>query len=352
VDSKRYAVAVLFSVWLWPHNGQAVERLPGATLTVRNPTSLGDCIDEQRLAGRVREQLSPGGSVDSQALALQLDVTIERNWSGLVADLRMMGRAAGLRQIEAARCDGLMDALAVTIAMILDQDAKEQHQANVVAATTNRDPSRPPEAGVEAHKERRRTQSVERTAQYNQQPQGIRLGPNREIRAWVGGGYGSQSSWLLQTGMQLFIHDWGAELGAFWQPRHEYGIGTGNLQLTTFGGIAAGCRRFGTDWRLSLCVRGMVGAERVRVIGYHDASPSPLAVIHAGPSLGIETGTRWVFGLELLEQTALFNRDRFQIMSSSAAGVVPVATYAPYPVTVWLVARVALSSRQSRSLAD
>jgi hypothetical protein len=343
---------VVFFVWLWPQNGRAEVRLPGATLAVRNPTSLGDCVDEQKLAGHVREQLSLGPSVDPQASPLRLDVTIERNWSGLLADLRLSGRAAGLRQIEAARCDGLMDALAMTVAMILDQDAKQQDGTNVAATASTEDPSQPRQGLAESQAELRTTPSVERTPRRNQEFQGIRLGPSREIRAWGGGGYGTQSSWLLQSGVQLYIHEWGAELGAFWQPSHEHAIGAGTLQLTTFGAILAGCRRFGTGFRLNLCLRGMVGAERVRVIGYQDASPSPLAVLFAGPSLGIEAGTRWVVGLELLEQTALFNRDRFQIMSSNTSELAPIAAYKPDLVTVWLVARVALSSRQSQPLAD
>ncbi len=107
------------------HTARAEILLPGASLAAKNPPSMAICVDETQLGARIRTQLSSRVARKTTLSSLQLNVTIRRTLTTLVADLRMTGRAGGTRQIEAARCKGLTEALAVTIAMMLDEDAEE-----------------------------------------------------------------------------------------------------------------------------------------------------------------------------------------------------------------------------------
>jgi hypothetical protein len=113
----------------------------------------------------------------------------------------------------------------------------------------------------------------------------------------------------------------------------------------TLGGFAAGCWRTGIQWRGNLCLRSEVGGERVKGIGPGAASPKILPVLHLGPSIGVETGSRWVVGLDLIGQASPW-RDVYVVdnvvENPRQEKAAPVAT-------VWLVARVALTSRRRQN---
>lgn len=337
MDSKAQHSLVATSIVLLAVNAAAELRLPGATMSVQNPPSQRNCVDEHQLANRIHQQLTANADFDQRIAPLQIEIAIVRNWSVLVADLRVLGRGAGSRQIEAARCDGLTDALAVTVAMILDQDAQEQRAVTpATAAPIDPEavviqPAMPPAHG--ANSTEKSPKPPEPPASL-QQPASI-----LELRAWLGGGYGSPGSSLFETGLELDWRGWAVQLGGFWQPKRAVSMDPGQLELTTFGGSIAGCRRFGAIWRLGICLRGQVGVEQAHVNYSFFTSDSPALepVVGLGPSVGFETGSRWVVGLELLEQTAFFH-DRFEVTNSRAK-------YEPSVISLWLVARVALSNR-------
>jgi len=309
-------IALLSVAALIARTGQAEILLPGASLVVKNPPSTAGCVDETALGARIRAQLSNGATPDPALLTLKFDVAIQRTLTTLVADLRMSGRAGGTRQIEAARCAGLTEALAVTLAMILDQDAKasrvvpaasavpavsaEQNVSALPVEIAARSAVVPTTQAAEAKPvEARRNEAAppQRT-----RGQGFRLGVDHELRAWFGGGYGSSNSWVLEAGGAYAYRAWAIQLGVFYQPKREIALGVGRLERTAIGGVAEGCRRFGGDWRFVPCVRAALGMERAIGSGFDQSSPQRMLVGSVGPTFGVEAGSRWVVGLELIGQ--------------------------------------------------
>jgi hypothetical protein len=153
----------------------------------------------------------------------------------------------------------------------------------------------------------------------------------------VGAGAGSWQRWQLESGAALFSSAWGLELGAFYQPAHEHTLGGGKVRVATFGGLAAGCWQRGSRWRATLCMRGLAGAERVRGIGFDRDDASWLSMVSLGPSVGIESGSRLVWGLHLVGQVVVF-QDKYVVENVANTLEAP-------PVVAWLVARVSLSNR-------
>ncbi len=350
-------IALLSVVALIARTAQAEILLPGASLAVKNPPSMASCVDETALGARIRSQLSNAASPEPALRTVKLDVAIQRTLTTLVADLRMSGRAGGTRQIEAARCEGLTEALAVTLAMILDQDAKESRVAP--AASPVPAASAAPAVSAEQNVSARpadvaaRSAVVPTTQAAEAKPvearrneaappqgavsQGFRLGVDHELRAWFGGGYGSSSSWVLEAGGAYAYRAWAMQLGAFYQPKRETALGVGRLELTAVGGVAEGCRRFGGDWRFVPCVRATLGMERAAGSGFDHSSPQRMLVGSVGPTLGVESGSRWVAGLELIGQLGWW-RDEYVVENPQQSEKAPL-------FVAWLVARVALSSR-------
>ncbi len=96
---------------------------------------------------------------------------------------------------------------------------------------------------------------------------GFRLGRDHELRALLGGGYGSSKSWMVELGAEYAYRDWAMKLGAYFQPTYDMALGDGELELMSIGGVAAACRRIGSRWRFVPCARvtlGMAECQRFR----------------------------------------------------------------------------------------
>jgi hypothetical protein len=332
--------------------------LPGATLAVTNPPSLAGCIDETQLGARILAQLSHGADNAPAVPPLSLEVTLQQTSSGLVAELRMSGRAGGSRRIEAERCEGLKEALAVTIAMILDHDAEESQTAPVAGAVAAipAQPSAPapadgshvpngaapavpatPSSGKKLAKKPANPPTIVRIVQESGGNAGPQPSSAHELRAWAGGGYGTSKSGLLEVGAEYAFRDWALRMGAFYQPKRDISLGVGHLELFAMGGIAEGCHRFGGNWRIVPCAVMMLGAERVEGFGFDQGASRQLLVGSTGPALGFETGSRWVMGLELVGLAGWW-QDQYSVNNPQKSVKSPL-------LAAWLVARVALSSR-------
>lgn len=337
--------------------------------------------------------------------------------------MRVSGGAGGVREIEAARCEGLTDALAVTIAMILDQRAEESRALDKVpvsgnasgagtaspggsdtearGATTNQPtltssadfdsnavepaavatasvpnataghpgatpapvrnaeipgglaqtPAAPTATAVPAKPiptPRKRPLAKARTNQPSQaDPASVVAGgstspshSDKDMRAWIGAGAGTSSSWHLELGGEYGTMGWAIQLGAFYQPTRQLAVGSGNLELTTLGAVIAGCKRFGGDFRFAPCARATLGRESVDGQGFDQTTPTKLLVVGLGPSLGVETGQTWILGLDLIGQFGL-PRSTYEVQNVVEDR--SITRKAPLFVG-WLVARVAFSS--------
>jgi hypothetical protein len=135
----------------------------------------------------------------------------------------------------------------------------------------------------------------------------------------------------------VYNKNWGLELGAFYQPSSDHELDKGQVRVSTVGGVTAGCLRHGMDWRATLCLRATVGSERVRGIGFDRPQSTVLPIVTVGPSVGVELGSRWIAGLNLIGQLGLL-QDNYVVENG------PETLKNP-SFTAWLIARVALSSR-------
>lgn len=99
----------------------AAARVAGADLNVERSEGARDCPDEVAL-GRAVEQ-----SVEHPLSgALAVHVALDRSGNSYTARIRVTGTRSGVRNLRVAGpdCSGLADALAVTLALLLDPDAK------------------------------------------------------------------------------------------------------------------------------------------------------------------------------------------------------------------------------------
>jgi hypothetical protein len=114
-------------------------------------------------------------------------------------------------------------------------------------------------------------------------------------------------------------------------------LGKGHVRVTTFGGLISGCYRYRAGICTLACLQSHVGAERVLGEGFDlNGDSKILGIFELGPSLGIETGARFVTGIDLLAQASIV-QDRYRLNRDSAHAWAPLGT-------IWLVARVALST--------
>lgn len=331
------------AIGLWLGLGVQVARaeiqVPGATVAVINPADHATCVAESILRSRILDQMS--STAASANAARHINVTIASEPAGLSAELRVVGSSAGVRQLEATQCAGLVEALAFTIVMILDRetppapaqalptaDAKSPKAADLQAASSRAAARVTPRARAQTDDARRSTL------------RGLRLPENEELRAGAGVGVGTWTRLQVETGVSFFLDDWGIALGAFLQPTQERDLGTGRVRLMTVGGSLEACHRIGRDWRVLFCLRGLLGGQRVQGTGYAEGVPNEMLMVGAvGPMVGLEMGTAWVFGLHAMGLADLW-RDRFFVDNEGDSLKKP-------PASAWLVARVALSSAGS-----
>jgi hypothetical protein len=352
VDSRFAAASIACCLELSAQVGRAEIPLAGGTLAVRNAASAADCVEEAALGARIAALLTGGAPFDPKAPPWRFDVTIQSTSSGFVAELRVSGKAHGLRQIDAEHCQGLTDALAVTVAIVLDQQAREDRllTPQARAATQQNTTTSHDEFATESHATPERAVASRTMAWHPTARQSIVVGPvvraidlrpSTELRAWVGAGFGTTKSWDIESGLASFDRGFGLAVGAFWQPTHETGLGKGRVQVMTIGATVAGCLRIGKDWRGVLCLRSAVGGKRVQGLAFDTQAPRIiLPVLHLGPTLGVETGRRWVFGVDLVGQVAFF-RDSYTVDNYQEKLTPPI-------VAAWLVARIALSNQEDR----
>lgn len=322
-------------------------QVPGATVAVTNPPDHATCVAEPILRNRILDQIP--STAPSASAVRRINVTVASEPAGLSAELRVVGSSAGVRQLEATQCAGLVEALAFTIVMILDREAPPRTDQGSVpkVSSAGRSADRATPRAREARKAvpPKATSNETTPAQYanarRSTLRGLRLPENEELRAGAGVGVGTWTRLQIETGVSFFLDDWGIALGAFLQPTEERDLGSGSLKLMTVGGTLEACRRFGRDWRALLCLRGLLGGQRVQGTGYAEGVPNEMLIVGAaGPTLGLETGAAWVFGLHVMGLADLW-RDRFFVDNGGDSLKKP-------PATAWLVARVALSSVSSR----
>jgi hypothetical protein len=313
-----------------------------ATLLVNSPPSLVNCVDPALLRVAVQNELGDRATT-SQDSPLTFEVNIHQTRTQIVAELHLTGKSIGKRTFEAARCEGLLDALAVTIAMILDEDARENHVDSKEAVPRESSDSAgkaleeaPQEITGVPHPKTKELAPIAAVSPTDRSTQGFHLGADRKLRAFVAGGYGTQSSYLFDVGAEFSYRNWAARVGASYEPTRRLTLGDGTVDLMRMSGLFAACYRFKGAISFVPCLRTDIGAVRVKSNGFGLNDGRLLTTVFVGPSLGVESGKRWIFGLELIGQLAGW-RERFVVEYLNDDAKTP-------QFVAWLMGRIALSS--------
>jgi hypothetical protein len=330
------------SLILSAQNARAQLLMGRATLLVNSPPNLVNCVDPAILRVAVQNQLGERATTSQNSL-LAFEVNIHQTRTQIVADLHLTGKSIGKRTFEAARCEGLLDALAVTIAMILDEDARENHvdskdavpRESLDSAEKAREEAPREITGV-PHPKTKELPSIAAVSPTDRSTQGFHLGADRKLRAFVAGGYGTQTSYLFDVGAEFSYRNWAARVGASYEPTRRLTLGDGSVDLMRMSGFLAACYRFKAEVSFVPCLRTDIGANRVKSNGFGANESRLMTTVFTGPTIGLETGKRWIWGFELIGQLAGW-RDRYVVQYLDDQAKTPI-------FVAWLVARIALSN--------
>jgi hypothetical protein len=143
----RAAVLTLVTCASWAATAAAE---PLATLEVERGSGAEECPDAPALARRVGE-LEPSASIATDAsepAKLRLRVRLERHPEHWRAQIQVSGARTGERTLtdSGAQCSGLGEAVALTIAMLLQVDAQAEPEPAPVVAEPSPPPKTPPAA--------------------------------------------------------------------------------------------------------------------------------------------------------------------------------------------------------------
>jgi hypothetical protein len=245
-----------------------IQEVPGATLSVRTDASAAGCPDAHALAQAVRGQLRLSNERTSKAV---VTVTVERQPSDFMARITVEGRKTGERvlRVPGADCSGLKDALVVTIALILDEEAKPQ-------------PVAPPPP------EREPAPVAPPSPPGGRKQRALAL----DLGAALTQGLPYQISGALRGDLEFSSGSWGTALGALWTPKQQVRFAPGSVDVQLWGGLARACRFFGRDpaerWFGAVCAEGLVAKLTGQGHGFSSSQPQvrPWTALGASASLG------------------------------------------------------------------
>jgi hypothetical protein len=245
-----------------------VQELPGASLSVLADASAAGCPDAPTLADAIRSQLRVYTERNSKAV---VTVRVERQGSDYVARITVEGRKTGERtlRVPGNDCAGLKDALVVTVALIVDEEAEPHAVASPM----------PP----------RETTPFEPQSQArSREPRAIAL----DLGAVLTQGLPYQISGALRGDLEFSSGAWGTALGALWTPKHQVHFAPGSVDVQLWGGQARACRLLGRVPAESLsaafCAEGIVAKLTGQGHGYSSTQPQvrPWTALGASASLG------------------------------------------------------------------
>lgn len=289
----------------------ATEQIGTARFEILLSDAVNDCPSEAELVRRVRattkEQAPEAG-----AEPLALSVSIVREETAFVARLRVEGRHRGEREIQAQSCAALGDALVVTLAMLLDEHARE---AQASAPTTVTAPVQPAPAAPVATDEVPATPVAAVETPPPPPPAPEAASAPRRLRAvgWLAGGISTARMESLLGGVEVGSDGVALRAGGWWRLPYEYSLEPGRIASRIVGGVLAGCATRGERVRLGGCAQVWSGALHTEALGYSRQRERPDRLwLAPGASVGVEWGHRWVVGLELVGLVPVL-RDRYQI---------------------------------------
>jgi hypothetical protein len=225
-----------------PSDSEPEQALPGATLQVSVDSSATNCPSPAELASAVKSQIRArlGGPP-----RVTLTVSVTREKSQYVGHIQVAGHQSGERvlRVPGPECSALKDALVVTLALILDEEANQHAPIPV--------PSPAPEPKAHALPI---------------------AGSGRALALGVGASLtnGLPHAWsgALSGELEISSSAWSAALGAFWTPKQRLRFEPGTVEIQLLGGQARICRSFvrsdTESLRTTICAEGLAGQLRGR----------------------------------------------------------------------------------------
>lgn len=310
---------------LSPTRLAAEEELGGARLQVQIADGVTGCPTEAELAARVRTEAERS---PSERLQLELLVSIFPEQTGLVGRIVVAGGRQGQRELHAASCGGLADALAVSLGILLDEELRAA-RAGMAPSAAEGDPLAPPDLATEtgslpeppAEPASTAEEPTSRAALVAESPSPRRTsqpfrhtGQSVTARAVVSAGISTELTEALLGGLEVAGAHLAVRALAAWRLPRDVELAPGRLSSRWVGGLAAGCGVFGQRWRKVGCVQGWAGALHVEAAGFTADGAHDRLWTALGPSAGIETGDRATVGADLLFLVPV-NRDRFHVVN-------------------------------------
>jgi len=380
---RREATGVLGAVGLAvasaPGTAGAEEPLRGARLHLQLADGIAGCPTEAELAARVRAATppqvgaatppqvgaaapnasaaaTPGASAPGNGAAQGLEdvtlaVSIFRDEAGLVGRVVVTGGRVGQRELRAASCAGLGDALVVLIGMVLDEEVRaaqaelalttEDEGAGVSATTPAEDAvdATPPASIIAVPKEPGPPPGPSPTIP----PPPARRAPSEHgvartmtARAVAAAGVSTELTEALFGGLELGWAPFSLRALVAWRLPSEVDLDPGRITSRWVGGVLAGCGGLGQRWRATGCVQGWGGSLHAAAGGFTSSTEYDRLWTALGASAGLETGRRVTLGAEATGLVPL-NRDRFHVVN--------VGSWDAGRPSAWLVARAGVAFR-------
>jgi hypothetical protein len=247
---------------------QGARAQPAASLSVERADSASDCPDQTALAASVslllrRRGLEPAADPS----AARFHVSLHRSETGYHATIEVRGEQAGLRTLDDAgsTCAGLADAVAVTLALLLDPDFAVPSATRAEPRSAAPPPrSRGPTAQRPAPAPARRAAPVRLSIEAApvlalSVTRGVSAGATAGVRAWhADGPVLALGGLLLPPGAEAF--------------------GPGEVELGLMAGTLSPCWRVLGEQegpRLAGCAMSALGVLQARGRGYQpDREPA------------------------------------------------------------------------------
>jgi len=295
------SAAVLFAVWLQFSSPAAfAAELPGGTLTLTTTPAAASCPTEDELAAELRQR----STVTPAPAPIQLAVHIDAVDGAYIAQIRVAGRKQGERTLrtEGPSCQGLRDALVVSLLLLLDDDPDAE-----IPAPTRPPPAPPaPPAPASSH-----PPAVAQPRDPSAASVWLELG----AAGTHGLPYGISAS--FEAGFSFRARRW--EVGAlgFWAVPREVAFAPGSLDIGLWGVGLSGCVvpvKLPQPFRLSACGLAAAAELSVEPRGFTRRSPRKRPLFLAGVAIEprYALGSRVSVGVSLSLSAPLL-RQRFSV---------------------------------------
>lgn len=218
-------------------------------LSVARGEGASSCPDASELQLQIEAILGRPMSSEENA-NIHLSVEIFTQNSGFFAIIRVAGDRQGERSLQdpGTDCIGLRDALAVSLAMLLD--ARELPPENTKLVVVNEQPKSPPAPIVSL------PSSVSSFSARTWLGGGIKTGIFSSIRPSLTAGFELNLSRIFFVG-----------LDAFWLSAEQIPLGPGHVNITLAAGSLRSCTRWSPHEKFSLGGCGLIAAGGFRASG-------------------------------------------------------------------------------------